>query len=84
MIKLGDKVRDKISGFEGIAIAKTLRLYNSESIEVQPEGLKDGKVVESHLFAIFRLELVQEEVQSIGFDLENYLRGKDNFTNENE
>jgi hypothetical protein len=36
-IKLGDKVRDQITGFEGIAVARTERFDGSVTIRVQPQ-----------------------------------------------
>jgi len=35
-IKIGDKVRDKITGFEGIANAKIEYMYGCTQFEVQP------------------------------------------------
>lgn len=40
MIKLGDKVKDKISGFEGLATARSEFLYGCVRILVEPTGLK--------------------------------------------
>lgn len=42
-IKLGDKVRDKVSGYEGIATSKTEYLNGCFQIEVTPR-LKKGKL----------------------------------------
>ena len=48
MIKLGSKVKDFVTEFEGIAIARCVYLNNCIRIEVQPKGLtKDGKVFDS-------------------------------------
>jgi len=44
-MKLGDKVRDKITGFTGIAIARCDYLYGCISIEVMSEKLLNGKPV---------------------------------------
>ena len=41
-IKLGQVVRDKISGNEGTAIARTEWLNGCVRITIQPEGTKDG------------------------------------------
>ena len=40
-IKLGDIVTDRISGYEGIVIARTEWLYGCTGIGVQSTGLKD-------------------------------------------
>jgi len=42
-IKLGMKVRDKITGLEGTAIGYTYWMYGCERITIQPSGVKDGK-----------------------------------------
>lgn len=44
-MKLGDRVRDKITGFTGIAIARCDYLYGCISIEVMSEELLNGQPV---------------------------------------
>lgn len=45
MVQLGKKVKDAISGFEGIAIARCEYLFGCISIQVQPKGLtEEGKL----------------------------------------
>ncbi len=41
-IKLGQKVRDTITGKEGIAIGRTEWMYGCVRIVIQPKGGKDG------------------------------------------
>jgi hypothetical protein len=41
MIKLGQKVKDALTGFEGIALARTEYLYGCTSIGVLPTKLKE-------------------------------------------
>jgi hypothetical protein len=36
MIKLGDSVRDKVTGFEGIALARMEALYEATQLRVHP------------------------------------------------
>ena len=43
-IKLGDKVKDPITGYEGTATGKTTWLYGCARIAVQAPTDKDGKV----------------------------------------
>jgi hypothetical protein len=44
-VQLGDRVRDRMTGFSGIAIAITEWLYNCRRITVQPTELdKDGSL----------------------------------------
>lgn len=49
-INLGDRVRDKITGFEGVVTARTEWLYGCVRVTVQPEKMKDGKTLESQNF----------------------------------
>lgn len=50
-INLGDKVKDTVTGFSGIAIGRTIWLHGCSRIIVQPEGLtKDGKTFETQAF----------------------------------
>jgi hypothetical protein len=59
-IKLGSKVRDNITGFEGIAIARTEWLHSCARVTIQPTALHDGKPVESHTFDEKQVEIVEE------------------------
>lgn len=43
MVKLGDKVKDKLTGFEGIVMGRTEYLNGCVSIGILPIELKDGK-----------------------------------------
>lgn len=45
MLKLGERVKDKITGFEGVAVARCEYLNGCISIQVQPTELKDGNMV---------------------------------------
>ena len=60
-IKLGQKVRDTISGTEGTAIARTEWLYGCVRVAVQPEGSKDGCPFEAFNVDEPQLEVVKAE-----------------------
>lgn len=63
-IELGDRVKDPISGFEGIAHAQTTWLNGCIRIAVQPEKLdKDGKVPEDRYFDQSQLRVLKKRVQ---------------------
>ena len=50
-INLGDKVRDSVTGFKGIAVARTTWLHGCDRITIQPEGVdKSGKTYETQSF----------------------------------
>ncbi len=59
MIELGSKCRDKLTGFMGVAVARTQWLYGCERYTVQPEKLdKDGKVLDTVTFDEPQLEVL--------------------------
>jgi hypothetical protein len=60
---LGDKVKDTVTGFEGIIVAKTDWLYGCTRCTVQPGFLdKDGKTIEAQGFDELQLELIESGV----------------------
>lgn len=60
MPKLGDKVKDRVSGFEGIIIAKHDYLYGCTRFSVQPVVDKDGKHPDSMAFDEYQLDIIEE------------------------
>ena len=64
MINLGDKVRDRVSGLEGIVVARTNWLNGCIRFTIQPQELKDGKPVDTSWFDIEDMELVRSNVLS--------------------
>jgi hypothetical protein len=44
MIELGDKVVDRVTGLEGVALARITGLYEATQLRVHPVTLKDGDV----------------------------------------
>ena len=42
-IKLGSRVRDTITGLEGVAVARCVYLFGCVRISIQPSTLHDGK-----------------------------------------
>ena len=57
-INLGDQVKDKVSGFKGVAIAKTEYLNGCFRIGVQPKVDKDGKSCDAEWFDEPQLEII--------------------------
>ena len=49
-IILGEKVKDRITGLKGIAVARTEWMHGCVRIVVQPLELKDGRPVETCTF----------------------------------
>ncbi len=62
-IKLGVKVRDKVSGFEGIAGSRVEYMNGCIRYEVIPKVDKDGKHVDAYYFDEARLEVVKDGKQ---------------------
>lgn len=59
LVKVGDIVRDTISGFEGVAVAATEWLNGCVRILIQPKKLHDGKPVESQTFDVEQLKVLK-------------------------
>jgi hypothetical protein len=49
-IKLGDRVKDRTTGFTGIVLARTDWLYGCTVFGVKPEELKDGLPMDMQWF----------------------------------
>ena len=58
-IKLGQKVRDTISGNEGTVVAVTTWLNGCVRMCIQPEGTKDGAPFETFVIDEEQLEIVR-------------------------
>lgn len=63
-IKLGDKVKDKITGFEGIVVSHTVFVAGCERIGVQSQELHEGKPVSVQLFDAPNLNIIEKNVIS--------------------
>ena len=58
-IKLGSKVRDKVTGFVGIATARTEFLNGCIQYSIQPKVEKDNKVPEEIAVDVGSLEVIK-------------------------
>lgn len=60
----GDKIKDKISGLEGIVTGWMIMMNGCIDIRLTPNNLdKDGKYIESCMFPISRIVLSEESVK---------------------
>jgi hypothetical protein len=57
-IELGDIARDRMTGFEGVVVARTEWLYGCSRLTLKPQGLKDGKSIDTETFDEPQLERV--------------------------
>lgn len=59
---LGDRVRDRISGLQGIIASRTQHLYGCVRYWILPEEVKDGKPLDGAWLDEPQLELVEARV----------------------
>ena len=62
MIKLGDKAKDKVTGFEGIMVAETQWLNGCTRMGLQSQVLKDGIPTEAQWFDAPQLEKLEDKL----------------------
>ena len=77
-IELGNKVRDKVTGFEGIAIAKIEYINGCIQFCVKPKVKEDGKMPDGEYIDVDDLEIVYKgiiiEADSTGGPQRDYPR----------
>lgn len=61
MDKLGLEVKDVVSGFTGVVVAKHTYINGCERLTVQPKVDKDGKLPEEKTFDEPQLEIVSKK-----------------------
>ena len=61
-LKLGTKLKDKVSGWEGIAIAKIEFLNGCIQFSLKPKLDKDGKMLDAQTFDSEQLEIVDKGI----------------------
>lgn len=64
-IELGDRAKDRITGFEGIVVAEMAWLFGCRRLTLQPEALKDGKPVDRQTFDEPEVERIAVSVQAV-------------------
>ncbi len=64
-IKLGTKIKDRITGLEGIAIAKIEYLNGCVQYSIKPKLDKDGKVQEGEWVDSQQIAVVGEKVLEV-------------------
>ena len=61
MVKLGDEVKDKVSGFKGVVVSEHNYLNGCQRLSVQPKVTKEGKLPNSQTFDEPQLELIKKK-----------------------
>lgn len=62
-INLGDKVKDKVTGFTGTVVATTDWIAGCRRIAVQPAKLDAGKPIDPHQFDEEMLEVIKPKAK---------------------
>ena len=75
MVKLGDKVKDAITGFEGVVTGRAEYLYGCVRCLVEPEGLHDGKPIDTQWFDEQRL--TESSAAPVGGPMNDPMRRED-------
>lgn len=65
MITLGKKVRDKISDFKGIAVARTVWLSGCIRIAIQPKVKRTGEWIQEEWFDEDYVQYISEDEKEI-------------------
>ena len=66
MIKLGQEVKDKVTGFTGIAVVRAEHLFGCIRIGVKPQGFdKDGKIQEQEFFDEAALIVLSDGIMEV-------------------
>lgn len=65
MVTLGNRVKDSLTGFSGIAMARTEWLYGCARIAIEPQELKDAIPVEMQWFDEQRVVFLAEGMLEI-------------------
>ncbi len=60
--ELGDILKDRVTGFEGVAIGRTAWFTGCDTVGIKPTTLKDGKTIDAEWFDIRRIVKVEEKV----------------------
>lgn len=63
--KLGSKVRDRITGFTGLAVASAEWVSGYTTVNIESDQLKDGVPIGQHTFEMDRVELVEPGVPKV-------------------
>lgn len=63
---VGQVLKDKITGFTGVAVAKTEWLNGCVRMTLQPREMREGKPIDSQTFDVEQLEIV-EPAEKISF-----------------
>jgi hypothetical protein len=64
-IELGDKVKDRVSGFQGVVVSKTNYLNGCCRVGVKPQALEKGSTIDEEWFDIGQIDLISPKAVSV-------------------
>ena len=64
-IELGDRVRDRVTGYEGVAVCVAQWYAGCARVTVQPAMKEDGKVPEYATFDVLQLDVVDKAAATL-------------------
>ena len=64
-IGLGDRVKDTLSGFTGVCIARSEHMTGCNQLYVLPSSIEDNVLKEGHWFDVERMEKLEEKVVTV-------------------
>ncbi len=67
-VVLGSRVKDKLTGFEGIASSKTVWSSGNVLIGIEPTTLYEGKPIQAHSFEAQRVEILEVKKPPVSKD----------------
>lgn len=78
-VAIGDKVRDRITGFEGVITGYVHYISGCDQVLVAPRVKEDGSAISSQWFDDDRVDIVEAQVAKVrdgkrGSDLEAPIR----------
>ena len=60
MLKLGQKVKDRISGFSGVLSARSEFLNGCVRLQLTPDRLHEGKLIEAEWFDETQVDVLED------------------------
>ena len=60
--ELGSRAKDKITGLQGILVARNQHLHNCNTYGIKPEKLHDGKPMDCQWFDEPQIEIIKEGI----------------------
>ena len=65
-VELGDRVKDRVTGFRGICIARTSHLAGCDTVGVKTEALEPGKPIpDAEWFDITQIEVLDKAIVAL-------------------